>query len=381
MTGWSLSAQDGAPDIKLSGIIEGNQYFLLSRSNATVNGITADVVYPYKNNALSDEGEHLRLFDAHGRIVDEIDASAKWPAGDKATKQTMERTASRWQTSHDAGGTPKAPNSTGAAPLQEFQSQQEPQTQSQPNLPPDDEQTIEPPLSHEIPQQKKESAPPSAPEKKQETAPLLQTRYPTGILFNELLPSPDGPDEQEEWVEIINNNIFSVDLGGWQIENTSGNTKTYTFPEGTAIAPKGFLVLPRKLTKIVLHNEGDGLIMKNPIGIIADQVSYRNAPTGQSYNRVEDDWLWSTTHTPGEENTISQKDNREKARGGSNATKLKKTLKDPQEGLAAAGKYSLPEQKQRRGGRFYPFIIAGITALFAGLIVVAFSKRNRPPQN
>src|SRR4030042_7178446 len=33
-----------------------------------------------------------------------------------------------------------------------------------------------------------------------------------GIIFNEILPSPEGPDETEEWVEIFNKNDFEVYL-------------------------------------------------------------------------------------------------------------------------------------------------------------------------
>lgn len=109
LDGWKIVALDGMPDITLSGMIAAGGYFLLERANdEVVPGIVADLIpYPYKNNALSNEGEHLFLKDASGATVDEVNAASEWPAGDNATKQTMQRAGSGWVT---ATGTPRAQN-------------------------------------------------------------------------------------------------------------------------------------------------------------------------------------------------------------------------------------------------------------------------------
>lgn len=113
LEGWKLVAADGMPDIALSGSISAGGYFLLERANdEVVAGIAADLVYPYKNNALSNEGEHLFLKDAGGAIIDEVAATTKWPAGDNMTKETMQRAGTGWVT---ATGTPRA--ATVVAPL------------------------------------------------------------------------------------------------------------------------------------------------------------------------------------------------------------------------------------------------------------------------
>ena len=39
-----------------------------------------------------------------------------------------------------------------------------------------------------------------------------QQTYPTGIVFNEILPSPEGADAEEEWIELYNQNDFDVDF-------------------------------------------------------------------------------------------------------------------------------------------------------------------------
>jgi len=141
--------------------------------------------------------------------------------------------------------------------------------------------------------------------------------HPSGIFINEILPSPTGPDEQEEWIELFNSNNSEVNISGWQISDTTGKVKNYIFSEGAKIATQGFLVLKRPETKIILNNDADGLKLVNPDSNIIDQVSYKKAPTGQSYNRTplengsltgqaKTGWTWSKNLTPGTPNIVSQ---------------------------------------------------------------------------
>lgn len=108
LDGWKIVAEDNAPDIALSGAITARGYFLLERSSDNVvPAISADLIYPYKNNALSNSGERLFLKDASGAVIDEVDAHLGWPAGDNDTKETMQRSENKWIT---ATGTPRALN-------------------------------------------------------------------------------------------------------------------------------------------------------------------------------------------------------------------------------------------------------------------------------
>lgn len=104
-SGWSLRAMDGTPEISLSGIIPASGYFLLERSgDDSVSGIDADIIY---TGALSNSGEHLILKNSQGEVIDEIDASSGWPAGDNESKETMQRIDNIWTT---LTPTPRAPN-------------------------------------------------------------------------------------------------------------------------------------------------------------------------------------------------------------------------------------------------------------------------------
>ena len=90
--GWQLISLDGAPRIRLHGVIQpqtddvaASGYFLLERgSDNSVPGIAADLVY---RGALTDLGEMLALIDSSGRIIDTVnaspsaDSSLAWPAG------------------------------------------------------------------------------------------------------------------------------------------------------------------------------------------------------------------------------------------------------------------------------------------------------------
>lgn len=117
LEGWTLRAADGSPKINLTGTLPARGFYVLERSKDYTG-------------ALNNKGEKLELFDNLGNLIDSIDASSGWPAGDNATKQTMERKDSlSWQTSQNPGGTPKAKNSiliqkiTATAPKAEIKNE------------------------------------------------------------------------------------------------------------------------------------------------------------------------------------------------------------------------------------------------------------------
>jgi len=129
--------------------------------------------------------------------------------------------------------------------------------------------------------------------------------YPSSLFINEIMPSPQGPDATNEWIEIFNSNNFAVNLEGWQIKDTIGATKTHTFGAITIVS-YGFFVLKRQQSKITLQNTGDGLYLLNPAGGIVDTVEFGKAQTDQSYNRSQNTHQWSTTPTPNAKNIITQ---------------------------------------------------------------------------
>jgi len=269
--GWILKSEDGTPQIVLTGEIIASGFYLLERTDDdTLLNVSADKIY---TGTLENNGEVLKLLDDSGILIDFIDCSNGWFSGDNSSKQTMERkkpkdfgnNSENWQTSKSIGGTPKTINSQG-------------------ELSPETETLKE--TSVEI---------------------ITKTEklkdFPSGVIINEFLPSPEGPDEQNEWIEIFNQNDFEVNLFNWEIKDVLGKTTSYIFPKETVIKAKGFLIFNRPVTKIVLNNDEDGLIMFNPNKEIIDQVSYQKAALGQSFNKIDLSWAWSDNLTPGEINS------------------------------------------------------------------------------
>lgn len=112
---WNL--QISKTKIPLSGIIKEKSYYLLEKTNDnTVNTEKADLIF---KKALNNKGEIITLTNSINEVVDIIDCSKGWFAGDNKTKQTMERKANSpsgkdktsWQTSKEPNGTPKKENS------------------------------------------------------------------------------------------------------------------------------------------------------------------------------------------------------------------------------------------------------------------------------
>ncbi|MBU4204750.1 lamin tail domain-containing protein [Patescibacteria group bacterium] len=288
--------------------------------------VAADLIY---KGALNNNGEYLGLYNVLNNLVDEIDCSSGWFTGDNTTKQTMEKTPIGWQMSENPGGTPRAKNGTGA-----------------------DIET-KPIITAETPQN------PPEPIKMLEEMPAENSSpqtYPGGIVFNEILPSPDGPDETEEWIEIYNQNNFEVDFAGWRVKDSEGNINIYVFPTATTIKSNGYLVLTRPLTKIILNNTGDRLILLKPDGKTSDIVSYTKSPTGQSYNKRDNEWHWSNVLTPGLTNIIKN-ETIEKTQNNKKETK-ENILNDKQ--IAAVLNQNTKQLK--------PFLSVLLTALLAAVI-------------
>jgi len=112
LKGWTLKSANKNLIINLTGTISANEFYLLERTNdETLPNIKADLIY---KGSLNNQGEDLKLINSSEKIVDEVNCSSKWFAGNNKTKQTMERLASKeWQTSSVSGGTPKIKNSLG----------------------------------------------------------------------------------------------------------------------------------------------------------------------------------------------------------------------------------------------------------------------------
>lgn len=147
--------------------------------------------------------------------------------------------------------------------------------------------------------------PTPAPDLGTETSLVTDATYFDGVSINEILPSPEGADEINEFIELYNTNNFEIDLSGWKIEDFEGLITTHTLPKDTKISASGYLIFKRPETKIGLNNNKDGLNLIWPNGKVISYVSYDKAPKNQSYNKIGSDWQWSTILTPGSKNAAT----------------------------------------------------------------------------
>ncbi len=90
LTNWKLRAIDGTPQIVLQGRILPHGYFVLERSDdQTISDYPADQIY---TGTLGNDGEHLILEDPFGSVMDQVNCSSGWFAGQNSpVKFSMEK--------------------------------------------------------------------------------------------------------------------------------------------------------------------------------------------------------------------------------------------------------------------------------------------------
>lgn len=126
------------------------------------------------------------------------------------------------------------------------------------------------------------------------------------IIINEILPNPQGRDNEAEYIELKNIGAEKIDLSGWRLVNSG--KQSYHLATST-ISANGFLILHRRQSKIALKNSGgERLDLYDAGNRLADQATYDDvAENDFTYNRLSPTstaWSWSTTLTPGKENII-----------------------------------------------------------------------------
>ncbi len=307
LTGWKLAAADGQPEIDLGGTIAAHGYFLLERGgDDTVSDLPAGQIY---TGSLSNEGEKLELKDAQGGIVDSLDCSAGWFAGDNLAKATMERIdpslpgdKTDWATNNGAvvdgkdaqggniAGTPGQPNSVyGIAPDPSMPASSDPLTGGS---------------------GADQAAPPPATSSTTDTS--INHGHSRDIVISEIFPNPQGSDTNGEFIELFNQSDGEADLNGWILEDASG--KKFKLKD-KFLAGGDYLVVYRPESQIALNNNKETLKLfaageDQPL----QEIKYEKAPEGSSYNLDErHDYVWSVTVTPGAANIIKEANHKPQA--------------------------------------------------------------------
>lgn len=114
------------------------------------------------------------------------------------------------------------------------------------------------------------------------------------LEISEVYPNPDGPDAEEEWIEITNGGDTAVNLGNWTVDDGEGGSDPYVFPDDTIIEPGESIVLYRTESGVALNNSDEIVQLNDYTGETVDEVSYENSVEGESYAEIEIEEMEST---------------------------------------------------------------------------------------
>lgn len=280
ITGWTLRAADGTPNITLNGTIPAGGYFLLERDNdSTVSDILADQVF---TGDISNSGEAFTLRDGANNTIDTANGNGgAWPKGSSSTYGTMERIGtsaesdSAWLTNTgikrngknanngDILGTPKSSNS----PL---------------------------------------PTPTPTPDKTETPSPVPTFRPPDPRpIINEILPRPGFDWNQDgrvnvfdEFIEIKNLTSIDITLNGWKLDTVSGGS--FSLPN-VSLKPGERIVFYSLETNLLLSDGGETVRLIDASGKIYDAYTYTIAkvedrsicrlPDGNVFNGWYDDCI------------------------------------------------------------------------------------------
>lgn len=252
-------------------IVDNPEYFLTDHPD--YQGTILDSVVKLNNS-----GEEIKLSLDKGEtwiVIVQYDSVA----GANGDGYSLEFNDNSWQPSNDIGGSP------GSCL---FNNEQE-DCDCEEEINDNENEQAEEPFDNN---QQNEEPPQSPPEQK--------IVYSTNIYINEVVPDPDGSDEEGEFIELYNNDNQEIDLVGWQL---SDNTDKIYNLSGIIVA-NGFLVIYRTDSGIVLNNSnGDTVELFNPNNELVNQVVYDKAVAAQSYSRtIIGEWEWTEELTPGQAN-------------------------------------------------------------------------------
>jgi len=249
---------------------------------------------------LSNNGEHLLLKDEEGVIIDQVDCSGGWFAGDRTVKASMERVdpwqfgsiADNWETNTgslitglDAEGgsllgTPLAQNGAYLQEEEEFSFTPAPS----PTL------IVSPTLT----------AVSTSSEVEQDESVFRN------VIISEFMPCPEVGDS--EWVELYNGNPFPIELLNWLIDDVEGASDPVSLPSPLGLPMYGY-VLWRGSSPIFNNTGGDQVRLLDSTGKLVDSYSYGSCEPAVSWARGGEGessvWYQTETPTPGESNQIS----------------------------------------------------------------------------
>ncbi len=112
------------------------------------------------------------------------------------------------------------------------------------------------------------------------------------VIISQVLPNPTGDDTESEWIEIENTSSSAVSLNGWILSDGFGSTSTFSL-DGISIPAFAFLTLYRPDTGIVLNNDAEKVVLKDPSGNMYETALMSKSPEGKAFVFINGSWEWA----------------------------------------------------------------------------------------
>jgi hypothetical protein len=106
----------------------------------------------------------------------------------------------------------------------------------------------------------------------------------------------DQDGQFDDWIELYNFSSSGIDLSGYFLSDSKKNISKWTFPQGTSISGKGYLIIwaDKDTTQLGLHanfklsSTGETVILSQPDGALIEKVDYPAQTIELSYSRNPD---------------------------------------------------------------------------------------------
>ena len=141
---------------------------------------------------------------------------------------------------------------------------------------------------------------------KDDTEPGTEPSDVQGLFVNEVCSG--GTD----WIEFYNATGAEIDLSGYHVQDNKGTDEEYTFPAGSKIDSKGFLVIEEGTFEFGISGDGDAIAILDEAYAKIDEVIIPAMEDGFTYSRIEDggsSWEIVEGGTKGRSNSGTPDDN------------------------------------------------------------------------
>ena len=127
----------------------------------------------------------------------------------------------------------------------------------------------------------------------------------TKIYITEVLPNPDGDDNEGEFIEIYNAGEYPVSLFDWALDDMEGGSKPYKIESDCVIDAGEYFVINRTESGVVLNNSYDKVRLIDGQKNIVDEIEYQKTSNAKSYSKDDNgNWFWTEEISPGDKNSF-----------------------------------------------------------------------------